>query len=156
MGIEIERKYLVHNREWEILAQKSFELRQGYLSSSPDKTIRIRCSGDEAWITLKNKAHNGLRKEFEYAIPLHDAIEMLHEWAADSLVHKTRYHVPFGGYLWEVDVFHGANEGLILAEIELPSVDTAFEKPSWLGEDVTEDHRYSNSNLSQHPFQSWS
>ena len=156
MGIEIERKYRIHTLEWQNLSQKSIPIRQGYLSSSPEKTIRIRCSGQQAWLTLKNKAQNGFRKEFEYAIPIQDALEMLEEWASDKLIHKTRHHVPYGDHLWEIDVFHGQNEGLILAEIELSSIDESFQKPHWLGEDVTEDHRYSNSNLSQTPFQQWS
>lgn len=155
MGIEIERKYRVHTLKWIPLSHHHFTIRQGYLSTLAEQTIRVRCSDTQAWLTLKNKAHHGKRKEFEYPIPMEDALDMLDEWASNQLIHKTRYHVMHEKKLWEVDVFHGPNEGLVIAEIELSSTDEPFNPPTWVGEEVTEDHRYSNSNLSTNPFQNW-
>ena len=156
MGIEIERKYRIRTQEWQNLSHHQFSIRQGYISTAAEQTIRVRCCEQKAWLTIKSKAQNGKRLEFEYPIPIEDANEMLNEWASNRIIHKTRHHVRVEQHVWEIDVFHGANEGLIIAEIELTSTDERFKLPSWVGEEVTEDHRYSNSNLSVNPFQNWS
>ena len=156
MGIEIEIKYLIHTQEWLNLSHQHITIRQGYISTAADQTIRVRCCGQKAWLTIKSKAHNGKRKEFEYPIPIADADDMLNEWASNRIIHKTRHHVKVEQHVWEIDVFHGANEGLIIAEIELSSTDERFKLPPWVGEEVTEDHRYSNSYLSVNPFRNWS
>lgn len=155
MPIEIERKYQVLNLRWRKHVNDEFEIHQGYISTSPSQTIRVRCSGSSAWITLKGKAHEGKRQEYEYPIPMEDALEMLEKWCSGSRIHKTRHHVMVGNHLWEVDVFHGENQGLIIAEIELNSTDEEFIEPEWVDTDVTDDHRFSNSNLSQNPFKHW-
>ena len=156
MGIEIERKYRIHTQEWHKLSHHHFTIKQGYISTAAEQTIRVRCCGPNAWLTIKGKAHNGKRKEFEYPIPIEDADDMLNVWASNRVIHKTRHHVRVEQHVWEVDVFHGDNEGLIIAEIELSSLDEQFVLPSWVGEEVTEDHRFSNSNLSVNPFKNWS
>lgn len=151
MGIEIERRFLVNGNipEGEVV-----EIRQGYLSSDPDRAVRIRIAGDEAWLTIKARREGFTRAEFEYPIPLADAIEMFHCTTGND-IEKTRYRIPLEGHLWEVDVFHGANDGLVIAEVELASEDEEFSRPDWLGEEVTSNARYTNAMLSKHPFVSW-
>ena len=156
MPIEIERKYRVLNLHWQNYVSAKFEIHQGYISTSPSQTIRVRCSGSSAWITLKGKARHGKRLEYEYSIPVDDALEMLEKWCSNTRIHKTRHHVMVGNHLWEVDVFHGENNGLIIAEVELNSIDETFIEPEWVDKEVTDDHRYSNSSLSLNPFKNWS
>ncbi|WP_417847483.1 CYTH domain-containing protein [Thalassoglobus sp.] len=151
MGVEIERKFLV---------LKSYQqgepilYRQGYLSREPGRTVRIRVAGESAWITIKSSTQNFSRQEFEYPIPLPDAQELL-LLCVGSIVEKYRWRVPHGKHVWEVDEFLGDNSGLIVAEIELNSEDELFDLPPWIGEEVSSDMRYHNSNLSVHPFQQW-
>ncbi|MEM7519144.1 MAG: CYTH domain-containing protein [Planctomycetota bacterium] len=157
MGIEIERKFLVAGDGWRGQAHKSTRLRQGYLSTDSMRNVRVRIKGDRALLTVKGKMEADSfvkRLEFEYDIPMDDALELL-KLCLDSPIDKTRHEVKRGGHLWEVDEFHGQNEGLIVAEIELESVDTAFERPEWLGEEVSDDARYLNSNLVARPFSTW-
>jgi CYTH domain-containing protein len=126
---------------------------QGYICADPDRTVRVRVRGDKGFLTIKGRSSaDGLsRYEWEKEIPASEAVELM-ALCGSGVIDKTRYLVPFGRHTYEVDVFHGANEGLVLAEIELAEEQETFEKPSWLGEEVTGDPRYYNSMLSLHPF----
>ena len=130
-------------------------MRQGYLSTSKDCTVRVRVSDTEAWVTIKGITHNISCSEFEYLIPKADAESMLLEFAAENIVKKIRYFIEHEGSGWVVDEFFGRNRGLVLAEIELSSEDVICEIPAWVGQEVSEDHRYKNSNLSQNPYLKW-
>ena len=155
MAIEIERKFLVDVDKWSLLSKpKSKNIKQGYLTSEPEKTIRIRVKDDEAFLTVKGKTQSFSRMEIECNIPVKEAEEMLAGFAVSS-IEKERFEILYRQRLWEVDVFHGKNEGLIVAEIELEDESAVFEKPDWIAEEVTNDLRYYNSNLSLHPFISW-
>jgi len=153
MGIEIERKFLVLDDRWRS-GSPSTTIRQGYLSRSPERTVRVRVAGDRAWLTIKAPGKGIARPEYEYEIPAADGAELL-GICDGPLVEKVRHLVPYGGQTWEVDVFHGQNEGLIVAELELDNPDQGFDRPPWLGEEVTEDRRYANSQLAVHPFRTW-
>ena len=153
MGMEIERKFLVRNTAM-LDNQSGQDLRQGYLSHTPETTVRVRIQGEQAWLTVKGRNEGARRAEFEYAVPVADAREMLALCPAGR-IEKTRYRLPIGEHVWEVDVFHGDNDGLIVAEIELNHEDDAFELPAWIGKEVTDDARYYNSQLSQTPFCRW-
>jgi len=155
MAQEIERKFLIKTDRWQELNKPHGDLyRQGYLSTDPNNTIRIRLTESAAWLTIKGLTKGASRREYEYAIPHEDAREMLDNQATHELS-KTRYKITYASKLWEVDVFHGDNSGLIMAEIELESEDEQFELPGWVGEEVTGIERYYNSNLAVHPFNSW-
>lgn len=155
MAVEIEHKYLVDKTLWNpALAKKSYVIRQAYMHSEPFKTIRVRTKGPKGFITIKGKNSGATRAEFEYEIPLDDAIELIHAFCS-NVIEKTRYEVEFAGKCWEVDVFEGDNAGLILAEIELKSETETFELPTWVNENVTADMRYANSNLAKHPYKEW-
>ena len=155
MGEEIERKFLVTDESWRDTAVGT-PFRQGFLSTAPERTVRIRVAGDRCTLTIKSKSVGARRAEYEYAIPLDDARELLDTLCIRPLIEKVRYVLEHGGHTWEVDVFEGDNAGLIVAEVELESEEEAFERPSWLGEEVTHDPRYFNSNLVEHPFKDWS
>lgn len=152
MAKEIERKFLVSG-EFRQDSPESYRIMQGYFCSDPDRTVRVRVRGDKGFLTIKGRgSEDGLsRYEWEKEIPVTEAAELM-ALCGSGVIDKTRYLVPFGKHTYEVDVFHGANEGLVLAEIELSDEHEAFEKPSWLGEEVTGDVRYYNSMLSLHPF----
>lgn len=154
MGVEIERKFLVTGDDWRGQGDKAF-LRQGYISSHPERIVRIRIHGDSGHITIKGKATGAARQEWEYPIPLSEANELLDSLCEKPLIEKCRHRIPIEGMLWEVDEFLGDNVGLIVAEIELASESQAFVKPPWLGTEVTSDPRYFNSNLQKHPFSQW-
>ncbi len=155
MGVEIERKFLLANEDWRKIAGAGTSIRQGYLNSHPERTVRVRCIGTAGILTIKGKNNHLTRLELEYPIPLVEAKELL-QLCERPLIEKIRYRVPGGGKLvWEIDVFSGVNEGLILAEIELETEEQAFEQPIWLGPEVSGDPRYYNSNLIQAPFQEW-
>jgi CYTH domain-containing protein len=155
MALEIERKFLVCG-EFIDQATETTEIVQGYLSSLPDRTVRVRVRGEKGYITVKGLADGSgiARYEWEKEIPVEDARELL-KLCEPWPVEKTRYLVPYGGHIIEVDVFHGANIGLVMAEIELRSADEVFEKPPWLGEEVSGDPRYYNSALSVKPYSRW-
>lgn len=146
MGIEIERKYLVKDPSFKELSVSKHRLIQGYLNRDPYRTVRVRLKDDKGYITVKGKTIGETRLEFEYEIPHEDALELM-ELCESPVIDKTRYIVPFGNFLWEVDEFHGKLDGFTLAEIELPGVDTEFNIPTFIGKDVTGDPRYYNSNL---------
>lgn len=155
MGIEIERKFLVHHDKWALIQKpKGMVIRQGYMHKEPDKTIRVRVKDQESFITIKGKSEGMSRSEYEYAIPLADGNEMLDAFC-DAIIDKVRYNITYAGKLWEVDVFTGDNAGLIVAEIELRSEDETFELPDWIDREVTRDKRYFNSNLSVKPYSNW-
>lgn len=155
MGIEIERKFLVDKEKWAVLSQpEPLEVMQGYISTGAGNSVRVRVTGDQAFLTVKG-ASNGLsRLEFEYPIPLADARQMIQAMCG-SRITKLRYHIPFGRHLWEVDVFLGDNEGLIVAEVELASETETPELPAWLGKEVTSEERYYNVRLADFPFRDW-
>ncbi len=153
MGVEIERKFLVQSDAWRVVEGTRYC--QGYLSSVIERTVRVRTIKDKGYLTIKGVASGASRQEFEYEIPVQDANEMLNELCERPLIEKYRYKIEYGGFIWEVDEFTGDNEGLTIAEIELPSEDQIFEKPAWLGEEVTADPRYYNANLIKHPFTQW-
>lgn len=153
MATEIERKFLV--RHTDMLADADGEyLSQGYLSHTPEAVVRVRIRGDQGFLTVKGITTGASRLEFEYPVPREDASQML-ELCPEGRIEKTRYEIPLGKHVWEVDQFHGDNDGLIVAEIELAAEDEAFDKPDWLGEEVTGDARYYNSSLSQKPYKEW-
>ena len=151
MGIEIERKFLVAGDSWKKGAGTGFICRQGYLLSEKEKTVRVRIIGERAFLTIKGATLGITRSEFEYEIPVADAKGLL-ALCGDDVVEKQRYFIKHGGKLWELDVFSGANAGLIMAEIELESEEQLFDSPDWLGKEVSGDPRYINSNLARHPF----
>ena len=154
MALEIERKFLVKGNAWKKLA-RGVAYRQGYLNSVKERTVRVRTIGSRGFLTVKGVTVGASRTEFEYEIPVDDANAMLDHLAEKPLIEKNRYKIPAGKYVWEIDEFLGENEGLVVAEIELPDEAAAFDKPEWLGDEVTNDPRYFNSNLVRHPFSRW-
>lgn len=154
MAVEIERKFRTNGVDF-LANQEGERLIQGYLSHDPRATVRLRVQGDRAWLTIKGKTHGASRSEFEYPIPSADAHAMLEEMCPEGVIDKTRYRIRVGEHVWEVDQFHGDNRGLVVAEVELDSEDQPFERPPWLGEEVTGDPRYYNSALSRTPYVQW-
>lgn len=155
MGKEIERKFLIDQQKWDNLAKPAGKIfRQGYLLSDKDKTIRVRATEWKGFLTVKGQTIGATRLEYEYEIPLNEAVELLDNFAQSELS-KTRYEIVFEGKVWEVDVFSGQNEGLIVAEIELESEDETFNLPDWISTEVTEEEKYYNSNLTITPFKNW-
>ena len=152
MGVEIERIFLVKPGAWERAVPQP--MAQGYLVRGDAATVRVRVSGGHAWLTVKGRGDGLSRPEFEYGIPADEARAMLA--MVPGVVEKTRRRVPVGAHVWEVDVFEGENAGLVVAEVELTSPDEAFERPAWLGAEVTGVPRYYNSELSVRPFRMWS
>lgn len=156
MALEIERKFRVTSEDWRPLVSAKRQIRQAYLADTDRISLRVRIKDAEAaTLTIKTAAPGLTRQEFEYSIPLADAEELLHV-RTGAIVVKTRHIVPAGNLMWEIDEFAGENAGLVLAEIELEYADQPFERPAWLGEEVTYDRRFYNSELSQHPFSQWS
>jgi adenylate cyclase len=155
MAIEIERKFLVRDERWRTQADAGVFYSQGYLSSDPKRCIRVRLAGERAWLNIKSALSSLRRLEYEYEIPLADARELLHNACPEPPVEKTRYHVEYQGHVWEVDVFEGANAGLVVAELELDSEQQAFARPPWLGDEVSDDARYYNMNLASLPYSKW-
>lgn len=154
MGLEIERKFLLANDDWRALAQQTRLLRQGYLSRDPKRVVRVRIDGEQGFLTIKGKTEGISRGEWEYPLPLAEAQQLLQLCDA-PLVEKYRSKVSFGGMLWEVDEFLGANAPLIIAEIELDDEAQEFARPPWLGMEVSHDARYTNANLSHQPYAQW-
>ncbi len=152
MAVEIERKFLVNGDDWR--DYPSVEIRQGYLAISPERTIRVRIAGPDAFLTIKGRMQGIRRPEFEYRIPLEDAAELL-GLCIPPLIEKRRYEVPWGNHVWEVDEFFGDNEGLVVAEVELKHESEAIDLPPWVGKEVSGDYRFTNSNLVRHPFRQW-
>jgi adenylate cyclase len=155
MAIEIECKFLLANEKWRENVSNSVIYKQGYLSSQPTNSIRVRISDKQAWLNIKSATIGTQRAEYEYEIPLSDAREILANLCLKPVIEKTRHFVTHENHLWEIDEFDGENSGLIVAEIELNSVDEIFEKPEWIGEEVTQDIRYYNNNLAREPYSQW-
>ena len=155
MGTEIERKFLLQSEDWRDEVRDSTRLVQGYLSRGKESAVRVRIKGDKAHLNIKQSLDGINRLEYEYEIPIDDAREILEHVALKPLIDKTRHHVVRGKHLWEIDEFYGDNAGLIVAEVELGHADEDFERPAWLGEDVSLDQRYYNSNLSKVPYTQW-
>jgi len=154
MAKEIERKFLVHAHKLPSLPSPHI-IKQGYVPTTEGATVRIRISNEKAFLTLKGKATGLTRSEFEYAIPLADAQAMLDELCTTPYIAKRRYLINHAGHTWELDIFEGENQGLIVAEIELESEDEAFEKPAWVAAEVSDDPRYRNAYLVTYPFSQW-
>ncbi len=155
MPIEIERKFLVKDASWRTRADAGIRLVQGYLCADSHLTVRARIQEDTAFLTLKGETQGLSRLEFEYPIPLAEAQEMLSALSIFPPIDKTRYRVQEGAHCWEIDVFAGANAGLVIAELELTRPDEPFEHPPWLGEEVSDDPRYLNVNLARCPYGTW-
>lgn len=154
---EIERKFLVKNDRFKALATAKKEIAQGYLNTNPERTVRVRVSNEKAFLTIKGKGNESgmTRFEWEKEIPFEEGKALL-LLCEKGVIEKTRFEIPVGNHLFEVDVFYGENESLIVAEIELSDENEAFEKPDWLGIEVTNDERYYNAYLSKNPFKNWS
>lgn len=160
MATEIERKFLLAGDGWKQQADAGVVMRQGYLNTASSdqqgkSSVRVRIAGDQANLNIKGATLGVTRQEYEYAIPLADANELLDTLADGPLIEKTRYHVRHGTHTWEIDVFAGDNQGLVVAEIELAAADESFERPAWLGEEVSDDPRYYNVCLVKHPYKDW-
>lgn len=153
--LEIERKFLVVDNSWQSASQQAIEIRQGYLNLEQRCSIRVRVDGRHGWLNIKGATVGAERPEYEYEIPLTDAEQLLQSFAVGPVIEKTRHLVPFDGHLWEVDVFRGENRGLVVAEIELNDPAQSFEKPPWVGREVTDDIRYYNTSLCRRPYLSW-
>lgn len=154
MGQEIERKFLVVGDDWRQGAQGEL-MRQGYIPTQDARTVRVRRVGDRAYLTLKGPAVGLVRPEFEYPIPVADAQTILDTLCQPPLIEKTRYRLPRGNVVWEIDEFWGDNQGLIVAEVELTHADQVVDLPDWIGTEVTQDVRYQNSSLARYPFKIW-
>lgn len=153
MALEIERKFLVRGSSM-LDGLEGIRMVQGY-APSPTATLRIRIAGSKAFLTVKGTSKGITRTEFEYPIPVADAEALLPLLCQGARVEKTRYRIDHGDHTWEVDVFHGANEGLVLAEVELEDESEQVELPDWAGDEVSHDARYYSSNLARNPFQRW-
>lgn len=155
MADEIERKFLVLGSGWRDGTVRSHDIRQAYLLHGEASSVRIRVkNASDATLTIKSGKAGLRRLEFEYAIPAEDAVALL-DMRTGGLIEKVRHEVPRGGLTWEIDVFRGENEGLVIAEVELEREDQAFERPEWLGQEITGDARYYNASLSAKPFAKW-
>ena len=154
MGLEIERKFLIKNDSWKNEIKKTISIIQGYLNSEVERTVRIRIQGERGVLTIKGKNQNVTRKEFEYQIPLDDALNLL-AMCEKPIIEKTRFLIPSNHSTWEIDVFDGENKGLVIAEIELTSEEESFDIPNWLGEEVSSESKYYNSSLITNPSGNW-
>jgi len=154
MAKEIERKFLVKGEAWKARAA-GVKYRQGYLNSVKERTVRVRTIGGKGYMTVKGITTGATRSEYEYEIPVADADAMLTDLCEKPLIEKNRYKIRTGHHVWEIDEFFGENQGLVVAEIELKGEQEAFQKPDWIGEEVTGDSRYFNSNLINHSFTRW-
>ena len=156
MAVEIERKFLVTNDSWRAAVKKSSDYRQGYLADMAGKaSVRVRIADGDANVNIKSMTLGVTRQEYEYQIPLQDGREMLANLCIGPVIEKRRHLVDYGNHTWEIDVFEGDNAGLIVAEIELSAEDETFELPQWAGKEVSDDERYYNVCLAQHPYKEW-
>jgi len=155
MAIEIERKFKIINNDWKSSILKKNGFRQGYLGTDALSSTRIRITDESAFLNIKSATLGIYRNEYEYEIPLTDATEILENLAHKPLIEKTRYYVAHQGHTWEIDVFEGDNEGLVVAEIELRHENESFAIPRWIGEEVSDDKRYYNVCLVTHPYKDW-
>ncbi len=155
MATEIEHKFLLTGDGWKAHIVRSEQYKQGYLANNDRCSVRVRIAGDQAWLNIKSATLGTCRSEFDYPVPADDAEQILETLCARPFIEKTRYFVAHAGHLWEIDVFAGDNEGLMVAEIELSSEGEDFVRPEWVGEDVSHDRRYYNSALVEHPYREW-
>ncbi|MFO7809662.1 CYTH domain-containing protein [Guyparkeria sp.] len=155
MAKEIERKFLLASEAWRAEIDRSERMVQGYLNDQGPVSVRARIAGGQAWLNIKSRTLGISRDEFEYEIPMVDAERMLDHLTTGPVIDKTRHFVPRNGLLWEIDEFHGDNDGLIVAEVELEHVDQPFYHPAWLGEEVSHDARYYNVSLVKNPYSQW-
>ncbi|MCD6292612.1 MAG: CYTH domain-containing protein [Deltaproteobacteria bacterium] len=156
MPIEIERKFLLRDESWRSQADAGTPMRQGYLSNNAKSSIRVRISGEQAHLNIKSSTPGCVRQEYEYPVPLVEAEELLADLCHELLIEKIRYHVDVSGFIWEIDVFSGVNQGLVVAEIELDEIGQNFPRPAWLGREVSDEIRYYNSHLAGYPYSRWS
>jgi len=156
VAVEIERKFLVTGDDWRAAASRALPMRQGYLTREGPASVRVRLTGAEARLNLKSAEIGTTRLEFDWAIPRDDAGPILDRLCLRPLIEKTRHFVKVGAHEWEVDEFEGDNAGLVVAELELGSADERFERPPWLGREVTAEQRYYNQSLVLHPYRAWS
>ncbi len=155
MAVEIERKFLLKNDQWRKGVTKVSHYRQGYLNSAGKSSVRVRVADNKGWLNIKGATLGVVRAEYEYEIPLDEAMEMLKELCEKPLIEKSRHIVPHAGHVWEIDVFEGENRGLVVAEIELENETEPFERPQWIGEEVSDDPRYYNVCLIENPYSKW-
>jgi len=154
MPREIERKFLLTDDSWKADVSRAVGMRQGYLNSAPERTVRVRIAGERAYLTVKGPVTGITRPEFEYEIPVAEGLAMM-ELCEQPVIEKTRFYVDVAPHTWEIDVFSGDNEGLVVAEIELHSEGEDFVREAWLGAEVSGDKRYYNSGLVRKPYLSW-
>lgn len=156
MAVEIERKFLLKGETWKSLAEgEGKPIRQGYICRNTQRTVRVRTYGTKGFLTIKTGRMGISRHEFEYPIPFEHAQELLDRVCMHPLIEKTRFRIPWGNLTIEVDQFHGENAGLVVAEIELPAINTVVKIPDWFGPEVSEDPRYRNSQLVMRPYSEW-
>ena len=153
MATEIERKFLVTGDNWRNQAHGVL-IKQGYLCADVQRAVRVRRTGTHAWLTIKGGGEGISRLEYEYPVPLQDADDLL-ALCLPGVISKTRYTLDVAGHRWEIDEFHEANAGLVLAEIELDRIDEPFERPEWVGAEVSDDARYYNASLISNPYSAW-
>ena len=154
MGLEIEKKFLLKNEDWKIHCTEGIQIKQGYLNSHIERTVRVRLSDGKGKITIKGKTENITRKEFEYQIPYKEALSLI-QLCETPIIEKTRFKVKLGNLTWEIDEFGGENVGLIIAEVELKSENQILNIPSWIGQEVSKDSKYYNSSLLTYPYKNW-
>ena len=154
MAIEIERKFLLASEDWKAISDGGTTIKQGYLNSNPERTTRVRVKGKQGFLTVKGKSEGTKRLEFEYEIPLEDAVEML-DLCEKPIIEKIRYEVALNGNVWEIDAFDGENKGLVVAEVELEDENQKVILPDWIGEEVSHERKYFNSALIKNPFLTW-
>lgn len=155
LAVEIERKYLLKNEHWRKLVESSSIIRQGYLAPLATSSVRVRIEGDKANINIKSATIGISRLEYEYPIPMNDAVEMLDKLCPSPQIHKTRHLITIDNHVWEIDEFFDDNDGLIVAEIELDHEKESFQVPDWIAEEVSDDGRYYNVNLIKQPYKTW-
>lgn len=155
MADEIERKFLIKSADWRSAVTGNKTIKQGYMAVNDQCAVRIRITDSDAYLTIKSSGLDIARKEYEYTIPIADAEEMMNKFCTGHKIEKVRYYVDYQGSVWEVDVFEGDNQGLVVAEIELSSVKEEVSLPSWAGVEVSADARYRNNNLATHPYVNW-
>jgi len=153
MAVEIERKFLINIDELEL--EDGLDIKQGYIKTADNTVVRVRVKGTKGFLTIKGENVGAKRLEFEYEIPLEEANEMLEKLCSNPIIDKTRYEIKYANHLWEVDVFYGDNEGLVVAEVELEDEDEKVELPSWIKQEVTSDIKYYNNQLIKNPYKNW-
>ncbi len=155
MGVEVERKFLVTGDAWRDAVTSATRIVQGYIAQTETATVRVRVRAETGYLTIKGATTGVARSEYEYEIPVDDALGMLEEMAQGPVIDKVRHLVAVGTHVWEVDVFAGANAPLVMAEVELAGADEHFVLPAWAGAEVSEDGRYFNVNLAREPYSTW-